>query len=459
MKKQIKWTAALSTAAIMTALTPAFSAPVMAQSSGWVQENDTWMFYDEDGYSVTDTWKKQDGQWYYLNEDGELSLNQQIDEYYVGSDGRRVVNQWVKLPNEDNHGDDDEPEFYWYYHGSDGKASVSRFRTIEGKTYYFDDEGHMVTGLKEIDGDFYYFGNSDSGVMKTGWVQLENENSDEEPSWHYFNSNGKMVRNEIDKRISGNSYTFEDGKMQTGWYKMPVEAESDTTADADAAENTSDTDTATASNAAAAVQAPAFGYQYYDSDGKRASGWRTIQGIPGVSDEDELYKFYFQNGKPHFADSGIRIFYISSNRYGFNSKGEMLTGLQTTVLEDGTTAVYYFGDDGVMRTGKQTIFSDEEGTNQTWFFHTEGDKRGQGYTGIRDNVIYENGLRKQADPSFRYSPVVFEGKNYLVNAAGTIQKAAASSKSSARSDLGDGFRDFTDLTDYVWTVDVNGVIQ
>ncbi len=137
----------------------------------------------------------------------------------------------------------------------------------------------------------------------------------------------------------------------------------------------------------------------------------------------------------------------------------MQTGLQTVTLEDGSAATYYFGTDGVMKTGKQTIFSDEEGVNQTWFFHTDGDKRGQGYTGIRDNAIYENGLRKQADPSFRYAPVSFDGKSYLVSTAGSIQKATGSSKSAVRPDLGDGFRDFKDLSDFVWTVDVNGVIQ
>ncbi len=510
MKKHIKWTAALSTAAVITALTPSFTAPAMAQTVGWVQENGIWMFYDEDGYSVTDTWKKHDGQWYYLDEDGELSFNRQIEEYYVDAEGKRVANQWVKVLNEDNW-DDDSPEYYWYYYGSDGKATTSRFRTISDKTYYFDGDGRMITGLAEIEGDTYYFGTSDDGVMKKGWVELESENYDEEPSWYYFNSNGKMVQNEIDKRINGNYYTFKDGKMQTGWFKMPEEASaantdatnstetaaddavnaatdaagstetaaantadaaadaagSAETAAADTADAAADADTAktetaddhTADANTVSVQSPAAGYQYYDSDGKRASGWRTIQGIPGVSQEDELYKFYFKNGQPYFAQEGIQIFFINSGRYGFNNKGEMQTGLQTVTLEDGSTATYYFGTDGVMKTGKQTIFSDEEGINQTWFFHTDGDKRGQGYTGIRDNAIYENGLRKQADPSFRYAPVSFDGKSYLVSTAGSIQKATNSSKSAVRPELGDGFRDFKDLSEFVWTVDVNGVIQ
>ncbi len=112
-----------------------------------------------------------------------------------------------------------------------------------------------------------------------------------------------------------------------------------------------------------------------------------------------------------------------------------------------------------MKVGKQTIYNEDEGINQTWFFTTEGTNRGQGYHGIRDNVIYENGLRKQADEGLRYAPVQFEGKTYLVNASGTIQKASASSKSSSRPELGAGFRDMKDASEGVWTVDVNGIIQ
>ena len=103
MKKQIKWTAALSTAAIMTALIPGVCVPAMAaETTGWIQADGTWMFYDSDGYALTDSWQKQDGNWYYLDEDGMLSFDRQIDEYYVGTDGKRVYNQWIKVVNDDN---------------------------------------------------------------------------------------------------------------------------------------------------------------------------------------------------------------------------------------------------------------------------------------------------------------------------------------------------------------------
>ena len=444
MKNHLTWTAALSTAAALTIFAPAFSTSAFAEApKGWVSEEDGFRFYDNDGYYLTDSWKKENGKWYYLDEEGRVAFNRQIDEYYVGDQGFRVSEQWVSIANEENW-DDDAPESYWYYYDKNGKILVSRFRTIGSDTFYFNEDGHMVTGQAEVEDASYYF--AENGAMQTGWVQMIDENADidEEISWHYFLSDGKMVENQVDKHIEGHFYTFENGRMVTGWYKLPGP-------DAEAA--------ATAANAEEAKEASARGYQYYDADGKRASGWMTIQGIPGISEEDETFRFYFKSGKPSFSSTGVQVFSINSNRYAFNTKGEMQTGKQIITLEDGSIANAYFGDDGMMRTGKQTIFNEDTGMNETWFFHTEGSKRGQGQHGIRDNVIYHYGLRQEAPAELRYAPVEFDGKRYLVNASGTIQKASASGKSSERPDLGKGFRDLKDTNDTVWTVDKDGVIQ
>jgi len=462
MKKQIKLTAVLSTAAFLTALAPAYSFPALAQTTGWVEENGDWKFYDSDGYQLTDTWKKQDGSWFYLDEDGNIAFNQQIDEYYVGADGRRVMDQWVSIANEDHWDMDDAPEFYWYYYGKDGKAMTSRFKAIEDNWYYFDSDSRMMTGLAEIDGATYYFGDHTDGVMKKGWVELEisSDDPDEESAWYYFDSNGKMIENQVDKKINGHYYTFEDGKMVTGWYKLPqsAAATSDLTPDAVATASNASTENASSAQQSAALSS-ADGYQYYDESGKRASGWMTIEGIPGLSDEYETYKFYFKSGKPHFAQTGIQVFSINSSKYAFNTKGEMQTGLQVVTLEDGSTANFYFDENGSMKTGKQTIEDEESGSRQTWYFHTEGAKKGQGYHGILNNVIYEHGLRKEADGDLRFMPVTFQEQNYLVNTSGTIQKATASSTSASRPELGKGFRDVKDTNDTIWTVDANGIIQ
>jgi hypothetical protein len=227
--------------------------------------------------------------------------------------------------------------------------------------------------------------------------------------------------------------------MQTGWYQLPV--------------------TATDSEAAAKPDTAA-GYQYYDpNSGARVTGWKEIEGIAALSEEGEIYTFYFKNGAPYCAANGLEIFTIDSKKYAFNTKGEMQTGLKSINLEEGAAANFYFGTDGVMATGKQTIYNEDLDENQIWFFLTEGTKKGQGVNGIRDNVLYEYGLRKEADADLKLAPVSFDGKQYLVNANGNLQKAASSSKSATKPELGAGYKDYKDSNDKVWVVDVNGIIQ
>lgn len=446
MKKQNKWMAVLSTAVFMTAITPVFAAPVMAQSTGWVEEDGSFRYYDADGYYLTDSWKKQDGEWFYLDEEGHVAFNRRVDEYYVNENGKRVINQWVSIANEDEWDTPDAPEHYWYYFGKDGKYVSSKFQSIEDKWYYFDSDGRMSTGLTEVDGSTYYLGEAGDGVMKTGWVQLENtsDNPVEDTSWYYFERSGKMVENQVDKKIDNAYYTFVNGRMQTGWYKLPQAEENATASDASAEEN----------------KTSAAGYQYYEVDGgKRASGWKTIEGISGISAEDELYTFYFKNGKPLYAQTGIQTFTVNSNKYAFNTKGEMQTGLQTITLENGENAHALFGTDGVMKTGRQVIYNEDLDQNQTWFFHTDGTRRGLGFHGIRDNSIYVYGLRQEASSDLRYAPVSFQDTQYLVNVSGAIQKASSGSKSGIKPELGAGYKDVKDANDKVWIVNINGEIQ
>lgn len=444
MKKQTKFMAVLSAAVVMAAAAPAFTAPIMAQSAGWVQEDGNWKYFDADGYYMTDSWKKQGGDWFYLDGEGFLTFDSQVDEYFVGSDGKRVMNQWISIANESDWDTPDSPENYWYYYGKDGKNITSRWQSVNDKWYYFDSDSRMVTGKTEIDGAVYYLGNSTDGVMKTGWIQLEENTDDPEEStaWYYFDRNGKMVTNHVDKKIDGSYYTFVDGKMQTGWFQLPEGEPS----------------AATASNAE--VKDSVKGYQYYDKDsGRRASGWMNIEGAPGISTQDETYNFYFKNGKPFHAETGIQVFTVSSNKYGFNTKGEMQTGLKIVTLENGETAHYLFHSDGVMKVGKQVVYNEDTDQNQTWFFYTDGSRKGQGFHGFRDNAIYEYGLRKDADADVRFAPISFQQQQYLVNTSGTIQKASSSSKSTEKPDLGTGHKDVKDANGKVWTVDVNGIIK
>lgn len=462
MKKQVQFLAVLSAAAVMSAVTPELfsTMPGIAQSAfaaskaGWVEEDGNLRYLDGDGYPLTGEWKKKDNNWYYLDDEGYIARSTMIDEYYVDENGIRVYNQWVREDNDD--WDDEESDANWYYFGSDGKYATSQWQVINGKSYYFNGDGHMETGKLELDGDTYYLGGYGDGAMKTGWIQLENEDDtlDADFIWHYFDSKGRMVMNEVDRKIGGHYYTFENGIMQTGWVLIPSAPASGEGQESSPA-NAEETNEENASAKPVTIDS----YQYYEEDGKRAEGWYQIEGAPNISEEGEIFTFYFKKGRPYHATTGIQTFNINSRRYGFNTKGEMETGLQLVTTEDGRTANYYFGDDGVMRTGKQTIYDEDLDENQTWFFLTDGGNKGQGFHGIRDNNVYRQGLRLDADRDLRYAPVELDGVRYLVNPSGSIQKASSSSKSDQRADLGKGFKDFKDSNDKIWTVDVNGIIQ
>lgn len=444
MKKHLKLMAALSAVGILTAAAPQLglvntAATAYARVIGWVEEEGVWRFYEEADYYVTDSWKKYEKDWYYLNEDGEIATDTRIDEYYVDANGKRVVNQWIKVNNDSYWDSADAPEYFWQYYGKSGKLTVSEWEKVDDNWYYFNEQGHMLTGKVEIGDGTYYLGAKNDGSLKTGWIQLANENDDLEElySWYYFNNDGKMVVDQVDKKINGSYYTFVDGVMQTDWYKL-----SETTA-----ENTE--------NKSAA------GYQYYLESGARAEGWMEIEGISDVSEEGELYWFFFKNGVPYYAANGIQLFTVNSEKYAFNTKGEMQTGLKVVNLEDEAIANFYFGnsDDGVMKTGKQTIYDEDLAENQTWYFWTKGTRKGQGYHGILDNTVYVYGLRKQAESDLRYASVSLDGVNYLVNINGNIQKASSTSKSSVKPELGAGFKDYKDANEQIFVVDVNGVIQ
>ena len=192
MKKQTKLVAVLSTAALLAigASMTSFAA------TGWAEEDGTWVYYNRDGERATDSWKKSGNNWYYLDSDGEMAIDQLIEDgdnyYYVDINGVMASNQWVAIENEDA-GEDDEPEHYWYYFQANGKALTNgnngsvALKTINGKKYAFDEEGRMLYGwvdkgnaerLDNTDNDAfkdadYYFGGEDDGAMTTGWLQVD----------------------------------------------------------------------------------------------------------------------------------------------------------------------------------------------------------------------------------------------------------------------------------------------
>ena len=190
MRKQTKVVAVASAAALLAI----GGAMTSFAAQGWVEEDGTWYYYDKDGNRVENEWRKSGDSWFWLDGDegGAMATDKVIEDesnyYYVDGNGVMVTNTWVKVVNEDQ--DDDYPaEYHYYYMQSNGKAykagdsNTTKFKTIDGKRYAFDDEGIMLYGWVDasanrltddsaweasIDEDVYYLGSWEDGAMKTG---------------------------------------------------------------------------------------------------------------------------------------------------------------------------------------------------------------------------------------------------------------------------------------------------
>ena len=429
MRKQTKLVAVLSASALL-----ALGASMTSYAAGWTEENGTWVYYDNDGYQVTDEWKRSGNYWFWLNSDGEMATNELIEDdgdyYYVDSNGAMVTNRWIQLENEDMD-DENDSEYVWYYFQNNGKAYTASdngvsFKTINGKKYTFDEEGKMLWGWVDESGErvtdaadwangLYYCGTADDGAQVTGWAQLHvldeevesrfdgSQDEEEQDYWFYFNSNGKKVTADTEegekyatKTINGNKYAFDaDGVMAFEW--------NDGFATDDAPKNS------------AGEIASAAGWQYYNdrSAGNRAKGW--FYEVPSERLNADAYddgstKWYYAKNDGSLYANEIKT--INGKKYAFNNKGEMLSGLQALWIDaetglitknvaideeseideyvdvnagrydataDHSYVIYYFGsgDDGAMKLNNQNIEVDGEVYN--FYFVKSGENKGKGF--------------------------------------------------------------------------------
>ena len=397
MKKQTKLVAVLSTASLLAigASMTSFAA------TGWTEENGTWVYYNTDGELATDSWKKSGNSWYWLDENGEMAVDQLIEDdedyYYVDINGVMATNQWVAIENEDA-GEDDEPEHYWYYFQANGKALTNgnnsnvALKTVNGKKYAFDEEGRMLFGwvnkdtaerIDNTDGDAfkegdYYFGGSDDGAMTTGWLQLDitydeatndyevapvfNEDEDQ-TRWFYFGSNGKKVKAddgdlEKEKTINGRRYAFDEyGAMIAEW-SLDIDEVNNRFATASANSalgQTGDdyydlddyyaegigTHSTASKNSVTAKYAQEWRYFQDVENGARVSrGWFKV--VPAEylnleKYEDDESSWYYADGSGKLYAGEFKT--INGKKYAFRDDGRMINGLKFILEGDDTLGV------------------------------------------------------------------------------------------------------------------------
>ena len=135
--------------------------------SGWKQVGSDWYYFNKAGHMVKNQWINN----FYFEKDGKMATSKWIGEYYVDANGRYTPDKWVLTNGK-----------YWYRH-QDGSYTKNDFEVIQGQTYYFDLNGYMVNGWKQVGSDWYYF-NKAGHMVKNQWIQN-----------YYFGSDGKMVNN------------------------------------------------------------------------------------------------------------------------------------------------------------------------------------------------------------------------------------------------------------------------
>lgn len=236
-------------------------------------------------------------------------------------------------------------------------ATNTGFTTINGKTYYINQDGSKQKGWLELNGKKYYFDRT-TGVQVKGWVKdasgkairyftkgsgcmatgfLTDSNgrirhfdtntglmtrgwlTDANGYKYYFYSGSGVMAKGWVKNSAGQKRYFRqsDGRMCTGWVKS----------------NAGNYRYFKPSNGImyTGLQSIEGDYYYFS----KTSGVRYQKGFGTVSGK----KYYFDP-----ADGKMRTGWLtySGNRYYFNSSGVMLTGIVTTI--DGKT--YRFDTDG-----------------------------------------------------------------------------------------------------------------
>ena len=448
MRKQTKLVAVLSAAALLAV------GASMTSFAGWEKDEDgIWHYYDSDDEMVEDEWRKDGSKWFYLDEDGNMATDTWVDdEYYVGSDGAMLKNAWIKTTADEDVSDPDDDGDHWYYFDNKGKKVTDDDQKINGKTYYFDEDGEMLYGWHEESGDVFYLGTEDEGWRaENQWLWLEkpgdaDDDDDEEQildcadedecddeGWYWFGSSGKMYKDSGKKKVNGRYYMFnEHGQMLYEWINnKKVSAGSGTPGNAHLDGN------------ATAGSATIDDMLYYNivEEGWRGDGWYEIDGSEDVGEDSDTDWYFFDDGEAKHADATIDDFatydedgkevYVARIKvdsskgkkyFAFNEKGQMQTGLQYMAEDKG---FYYFDENGYMQDGKVSdVECDDDDYN--FYFNTKNGSNGQGYTGEKDNYLYFNGKRLEADDDYRL--YYLDGDIYLVNNKGKIQSSKSDNK-------------------------------
>lgn len=118
-------------------------------------------------------------------------------DWYLKQNGSNLKSQWYQ----DSNGK-------WYWLNESGKM-VTDWKYINGKWYRFNDDGAMLSGWSWSGGSWYYL--NGSGAMETNWFYTGGY-------WYYANDNGAMQKGVIRDKSNTVYATWDSGEMRTGTF-------------------------------------------------------------------------------------------------------------------------------------------------------------------------------------------------------------------------------------------------
>lgn len=198
-------------------------------TNGWEVINGAWYYFDGAGWMVTG-WLKLGNNWYYLNPGngamvtGWLQLGSTW--YYMNGSGAMATDTWIGNSYVDANGVWDQSktkaQAYWVLNGDrwmlvqeDGTYAKKCWKTVDGKEYYLDENGYMVTGWLKQGSTWYYLKpTAKNSAEKVGekaynyWVGTAGIGG------YYIDKYGRMVAGK-DYSLGSYVYTFDANGLCT----------------------------------------------------------------------------------------------------------------------------------------------------------------------------------------------------------------------------------------------------
>lgn len=271
--------------------------------------------------------------WFYLGEDGKAAIGWRTiggKKYYFDTNGVQVKGKLISTDGNYNlisqkYGkksflDPDTGEawtnrfvnakyyFYnfagyvsttdWFYMGADG-IGVTDWQKIDGMDYYFEpSSGIQVKGdIAERDGKVYYLDEDSGQVVKNrfGTTPAERISTVEArfPKTYYFGADGSRKDLTGWQIIDGKTYYFKDDhsiKAKSEYSQIGGSVPDDGFAEIDGDGYFFDTQGQFVTNRFVRKYDYSNIWYYYGSDGKRVSGWQTIDGKRYYFSQDEKTK-------------------------------------------------------------------------------------------------------------------------------------------------------------------------